>query len=69
MKPPLGSGQRFEAIEEKAAASGARDPAAVAAAAGIAAHGKARMSELAQASRRRHRGRGARQSHDPRARA
>ena len=33
-KPKLGSGTRFKAIEKKAAASGAANPAAVAAAAG-----------------------------------
>ena len=37
-KAKLGTGSRFKAIEEKAKASGARNPAAVAAAAGRAAH-------------------------------
>jgi len=43
----LGSGKRFAAIEKKAAASGARDPGAVAAKAGIKAHGKKVMQRLA----------------------
>lgn len=52
-KPRLGSGARFKVIERKAAASGARNPKAVAAKAGIAAHGKKQMSALAAAGRRR----------------
>ena len=52
-KARLGSGARFKAIERKAAASGAKDPKAVAAAAGIAAHGKRKMAKLAAAGRRR----------------
>lgn len=52
-KSPLGSGGRFKAIEEKAAASGARNPAAVAAAAGIKKYGKAKMANMAAAGRRR----------------
>lgn len=51
-KPPLGSGARFAAIEKKAAASGARNPAAVAAAVGIKKYGKERMSQMAQAGKR-----------------
>lgn len=49
----LGGGGRFAAIERKAAASGASNPAAVAAAAGIAKYGKARMEKMAQAGKRR----------------
>jgi hypothetical protein len=49
----LGGGARFAAIEAKAKASGARDPAAVAAAAGMKAHGKAQMQEWAKAGRKR----------------
>lgn len=49
----LGSGKRFAAIEKKAAASGAENPAAVAAAAGIKAHGKAKMEQLAAKGRKR----------------
>lgn len=47
-KAPLGSGERFKAIEKKAAASGAKNPAAVAAAAGIKKYGVKKMTELAQ---------------------
>lgn len=46
-KPKLGSGKRFAAIEKKAAASGAKNPKAVAAAAGIAKYGKAKMEKMA----------------------
>jgi len=46
--PKLGSGKRFAAIEKKAAASGAKNPAAVAAAAGIKAHGVKQMEKYAQ---------------------
>jgi len=52
-KPKLGSGARFKAIERAAKKSGARDPAAVAAAAGIAKYGKRRMAKMAAAGRRR----------------
>ena len=52
-KPKLGSGARFKAIERSARKSGARDPAAVAAAAGIAKYGKTRMAKMAAAGRRR----------------
>jgi hypothetical protein len=47
-KAKLGSGARFAAIEKKAKASGAENPAAVAAAAGDKKYGKAKMSKLAQ---------------------
>jgi hypothetical protein len=46
-KPKLGSGARFKAVERAAEASGARDPAAVAAAAGRAKYGAKKMSKLA----------------------
>ncbi len=52
-KPALGSGKRFAAVEASAAASGAKNPAAVAAAAGMKAHGKAKMQKMAQAGRKR----------------
>lgn len=52
----LGGGGRFAAIEAKARASGAKNPAAVAAAAGIKAHGKAQMAKWASAGRKRARG-------------
>lgn len=48
----LGSGKRFAAIERSAAASGARDPAAVAAAAGRAAHGERAMERYAAHGRK-----------------
>jgi hypothetical protein len=49
----LGGGGRFAALKEKAAASGARDPAAVAAAAGRAKYGQAKMTQMAVAGRKR----------------
>ena len=47
-KPKLGSGKRFAAIEEKAKKSGAKNPAAVAAAAGIKKYGVKKMEKMAQ---------------------
>jgi hypothetical protein len=49
----LGGGGRFAAIEKAAAKSGAKNPAAVAAAAGIAKYGKAKMAKMASAGRKR----------------
>ena len=49
----LGQGGRFAAIEAKAAASGARNPAAVAAAAGRKKYGAAKMAKMAMAGRMR----------------
>jgi hypothetical protein len=49
----LGSGARFKAVERSAAESGARDPAAVAAAAGIKKYGKKRMQSLAKGGMRK----------------
>src|SRR5581483_4668483 len=51
-KAKLGSGSRFKAIEKKAAASGAKNPAAVAAAAGMKAHGKKQMEKWARAGKK-----------------
>lgn len=51
-KAKLGSGARFEAVKRSAAASGARDPAAVAAAAGRKKYGAKRMAELSQQGKR-----------------
>jgi hypothetical protein len=53
MKAKLGSGKRFEAIEEKAEKSGARDPAAVAAAAGIKKYGVKKMESMSKAGKKR----------------
>ena len=47
-KPKLGSGKRFEEIEKDAKKSGAKNPAAVAAAAGIKKYGKGKMEAMAQ---------------------
>jgi hypothetical protein len=52
-RPPLGSGKRFDQLKREAAAGGARDPEAVAAAAGRAKYGAKRMAELAAKGRRR----------------
>lgn len=52
-KPALGSGKRFAAVEASARASGARNPAGVAAAAGIKKYGQATMTRLAAAGRKR----------------
>ena len=52
-KPKLGSGKRFKAIEEKAREGGARNPAAVAAAAGIKKYGKAKMEAMARKGKER----------------
>jgi len=51
-KAKLGSGSRFAAIEKKAAKSGANNPAAVAAAAGIKKYGKKKMVKLEQQGKR-----------------
>lgn len=48
---PLGEGGRFAAVEASAAASGARNPAAVAAAAGRKKYGKAKFQRLSSAGR------------------
>ena len=49
----LGGGGRFAAIEAKAKASGARNPAAVAAAAGMAKYGVKKMTKMAVAGKKR----------------
>lgn len=53
-KPPLGSGQRFHAIEEKAKKAGYDNPAAVAASIGIKKYGKEKMAKMAAAGRKKH---------------
>lgn len=52
-KPKLGTGKRFAAVEKSARASGARNPAAVAAAAGRKKYGAERMAKMAAAGRKR----------------
>lgn len=52
-KSKLGSGKRFAAVEKKAAASGAKNPAAVAAAVGIKKYGKEKMGKMAAAGRKK----------------
>lgn len=52
-KAKLGSGSRFAAIEKKAAASGAKNPAAVAAAAGIKKYGVEKMEKMAKAGKKK----------------
>jgi hypothetical protein len=49
----LGQGGRFAAVKASAAASGARDPGAVAAAAGRAKYGAAKMAKMAAAGRKK----------------
>ena len=52
-KEKLGSGERFKSLETKAASSGAANPAAVAAAAGMKKYGKEKMEKMAQAGKKR----------------
>jgi hypothetical protein len=47
-KAKLGSGARFKKVEEEAKKSGAKNPAAVAAAVGMKKYGKAKMEKMAQ---------------------
>ncbi len=49
----LGTGKRFKAVEASAEKSGARDPAAVAAAAGMKKYGKMKMEKMAVAGKKR----------------
>ena len=49
----LGSGKRFAAVEASAKASGAKNPAAVAASMGMKKYGKKRMESMAQAGKHR----------------
>lgn len=53
MKAKLGSGSRFKAIEKAAAKSGAANPAAVAASAGMKKYGKEKMEKMAQAGKKK----------------
>lgn len=52
-KAKLGSGSRFKAVEKSARASGAANPAAVAAAAGMKKYGVKKMEKLSQAGKKR----------------
>jgi len=52
-KAKLGSGSRFKAVEKSAAKSGAENPAAVAAASGMAKYGKGKMEKMAQAGKKK----------------
>lgn len=52
-KAKLGSGARFKAVEKSAAKSGAENPAAVAAAAGMKKYGKEKMETLAQKGKKK----------------
>ena len=49
----LGSGERFKAVEAEAKAGGAKNPAAVAAAAGRNKYGAAKMAKMAAAGRKK----------------
>lgn len=49
----LGAGGRFAAVEKSAAASGAKNPKAVAAAVGRAKYGDAKMQRMAAAGRKK----------------
>lgn len=57
-KPPLGSGARFAAVEKSAMMSGAANPAAVAAMAGMKKYGKDKMQQMAMAGKKRKKARG-----------
>lgn len=52
-KAKLGSGKRFKEVEASAKKSGAKNPAAVAAAAGIKKYGVKKMEEMAQKGKAR----------------
>ena len=52
-KPKLGTGKRFKEVEAEAEASGARNPAAVAASAGRKKYGKKKMAKMAAKGRKR----------------
>lgn len=54
VKPKLGSGARFKAVEASARKSGAENPAAVAAAAGRKKYGAKKMAQLSAHGRKQH---------------
>jgi hypothetical protein len=49
----LGSGSRFKKVAEEAKKSGAKNPAAVAAAAGMKKYGVKKMEKMAQAGKKK----------------
>jgi len=51
-KAKLGSGAKFKKVKKEAKASGAKNPAAVAAAAGMKKYGVKKMEKLAQKGKR-----------------
>ena len=51
-KAKLGTGARFKAVEKAAAKSGAINPAAVAAKAGMMKYGKEKMENMAQKAKK-----------------
>jgi hypothetical protein len=51
-KAPLGQGSRFKKVEAEAKKSGAKNPAAVAAAAGRKKYGEKKMAELSAKGKR-----------------
>lgn len=52
-KAKLGSGSRFKAVEASAKKAGARNPAAVAAAAGVKKFGAKKMGKMAAAGKKK----------------
>lgn len=52
-KAPLGQGGRFAAVEASAKASGAKNPAAVAAAVGRKKYGSEKMAKMAAKGRKK----------------
>lgn len=50
---PLGTGERFKAVMEEAKMGGAKNPAAVAAAAGRKKYGAAKMAKMAAAGKKK----------------
>lgn len=52
-KAKLGSGARFKKVEAEAAKSGAKNPAAVAAAAGRKKYGQEKMTKMAIAGKKK----------------
>lgn len=55
-KKPVGEGSRFKAVAKSAAASGVKDPKAVAAAIGRKKYGAGPFAKMAAAGRKKHAG-------------